>query len=219
MTTSTTAPSSTLPAPGPVTRDASPSPRTRTTTAGATAEADQAVATLVVAFASDPVMRWMYPDSARYLGHFPELVRLLGDEAFVAGTADRTEGGKGAALWVPPEAELPDDELVGFVERSIDPERHDVAFTFLAQVEEQRPIAPHWYLPFIGVDPRDQGRGHGTSLLRTGLARCDRDTLPAYLEASSPRNRALYERHGFEVVAEIRAGDSPPLWPMSRQPR
>jgi hypothetical protein len=49
-----------------------------------------------------------------------------------------------------------------------------------------------------------------------GLARADRDGLPAYLEASAPRNRALYERHGFEVVGEIQAGDSPPLWPMLR---
>ncbi len=50
-------------------------------------------------------------------------------------------------------------------------------------------------------------------------ARADVDTLPAYLEASSPRNRALYERHGFEVTGEIQVADSPPLWPMLRRPR
>jgi hypothetical protein len=36
------------------------------------------------------------------------------------------------------------------------------------------------------------------------LSRCDEHGLPAYLEASSPRNRALYERHGFAVVEEMR---------------
>jgi hypothetical protein len=52
------------------------------------------------------------------------------------------------------------------------------------------------------------------------LERCDRKQLPAYLEASSPRNRALYERHGFNVVEEIRmAKSSPPMWRMWREPR
>jgi hypothetical protein len=56
--------------------------------------------------------------------------------------------------------------------------------------------------------------------MRPILERCDREGLPAYLEASSPRNRALYERHGFVVVEEMRlAKDSPPLWRMWRKPR
>jgi hypothetical protein len=41
---------------------------------------------------------------------------------------------------------------------------------------------------------------------------------PAYLEATSSRSRALYERHGFEVTRELRCGDSPPLWAMWRDP-
>lgn len=40
-----------------------------------------------------------------------------------------------------------------------------------------------------------------------------------YLEASSPRNKALYERHGFEATGVIQAGSSPPMWPMVRTPR
>jgi hypothetical protein len=55
--------------------------------------------------------------------------------------------------------------------------------------------------------------------MRPVLERCDRDRVPAYLEASSPRNRALYERHGFEVMEECRyADDGPPLWRMWREP-
>ncbi|MBA2414831.1 MAG: GNAT family N-acetyltransferase [Geodermatophilaceae bacterium] len=33
------------------------------------------------------------------------------------------------------------------------------------------------------VDPSRQGQGLGSRLLETGVARCDRDHLPAYLEA------------------------------------
>ncbi|MDP9345553.1 MAG: GNAT family N-acetyltransferase, partial [Actinomycetota bacterium] len=44
--------------------------------------------------------------------------------------------------------------------------------------------------------------------------------LPAYLEASSPRNRALYERHGFSVTEELKLPrNGPPLWLMWRDPR
>jgi len=69
----------------------------------------------------------------------------------------------------------------------------------------------------IGVRPEWQGRGFGSALLRPILERCDRERLPAYLEASSPRNRALYERHGFAVVEEMRVSDSPPVWRMWRE--
>jgi hypothetical protein len=50
------------------------------------------------------------------------------------------------------------------------------------------------------------------------LERCDRDGTPAYLNATSPRNRALYERHGFRTVNELRTSDCPPLWAMWREP-
>jgi hypothetical protein len=51
------------------------------------------------------------------------------------------------------------------------------------------------------------------------LERCDRERLPAFLEPSTPRNRALYERHGFTVTEEFRLGRSaPPQWRMWREP-
>jgi ribosomal protein S18 acetylase RimI-like enzyme len=108
------------------------------------------------------------------------------------------------------------DEHGGYI--AIDPTRHQDAFTFMGRMGEHHPTEPHWYLPYIGVDPTRQGQGHGSALLERGLSRCARDGLPAYLEASSPRNRALYERHGFQAFAEIQVADSPPLWPMWRNP-
>jgi GNAT superfamily N-acetyltransferase len=71
----------------------------------------------------------------------------------------------------------------------------------------------------MGVTPARQGRGFGTALLRPVLERCHADRAPAYLEASTSRNRALYERNGFEVVEECRyADDGPILWRMWRAP-
>lgn len=86
-------------------------------------------------------------------------------------------------------------------------------------IEGKHPHRRHYYLPVIGIVPEWQGRGFGSALLRPMLERCDQEGLPAYLEASSPRNRALYERHGFKVVEEIRvADDSPLMWRMWREP-
>src|SRR3954453_3000602 len=86
------------------------------------------------------------------------------------------------------------------------------------QMAELHPTTDVWYLPLIGVDAVAQGRGLGSALLRHAAAICDNDGLPAYLEATDPRNRDLYASHGFDVVEVIQAGTSPPLWAMLREP-
>lgn len=90
----------------------------------------------------------------------------------------------------------------------------------LVTLEGGHPREPqHYYLPFIGVAPHWQGRGLGAALLAPVLGRCDRERAAAFLEASTPRNRALYERHGFTVTEEFRLGRSAPLqWRMWREP-
>jgi len=55
--------------------------------------------------------------------------------------------------------------------------------------------------------------------VRAGLdARLDAARLPAYLEANHPRNRDLYQRHGYQVRSVIELPDGPPLWTMWRTP-
>jgi GNAT superfamily N-acetyltransferase len=89
----------------------------------------------------------------------------------------------------------------------------------LLTLEAKHPREPHYYLPFIGVEPDWQGRGLGASVLAPVLARCDEERMPAFLEASTARNRALYERHGFAVTEEFTLGKgAPPQWRMWRLP-
>jgi ribosomal protein S18 acetylase RimI-like enzyme len=71
----------------------------------------------------------------------------------------------------------------------------------------------------LGVVPEHQRSGVGSALLRAVLDRADRRGEAAYLEATSPQNGALYERHGFEVIGELRCADCPPRWSMWRAPR
>lgn len=80
------------------------------------------------------------------------------------------------------------------------------------------PQQPHAHLVFLGVSPTAQGSGVGSALLKETLALCDQQGLLAYLECSTPRNVALYQRHGFEVTGEF---ELPGLhfWTMTRSPR
>ena len=95
-----------------------------------------------------------------------------------------------------------------------------VEATVLLQRMELRHLrVPHHYFAYIGVMPERQGRGLGSRLMRPTLDRCDEAGLPAYLEASSQRSAALYERLGFVHLGALRlAGGAPPLWPMRRPP-
>jgi len=99
--------------------------------------------------------------------------------------------------------------------------RLPVALWSRLRMERHHPRKPpHWYLAVMGVDPDWQGSGLGGALMRPVLDQLDAGAMPAYLEASTPRSRALYERNGFEVTGEFnmpRGG--PPIWLMWREPR
>jgi GNAT superfamily N-acetyltransferase len=88
-------------------------------------------------------------------------------------------------------------------------------FTML---DDNHPADVCWHLAFMGVDPSAQGQGIGTRLLSAVLTQADRDQVPAYLEASCPENRRLYERHGFQTMRELTVADSPVIYAMWRTP-
>ena len=176
------------------------------------------VASLTLAFSSDPVMRWGWPDPERYLTYWPQFADAFGGGAFDHGTAHGLEDCVAVALWLPPGVGPDGETVMGLMRESMDDRTFEDINGVFEQMDELHPTDDHWYLPLTGVDPVAQGRGLGTALLRHALKTCDSDGLPAYLEATSPRSRNLYARHGFNVVGVIQAGTSPPLWAMLREP-
>lgn len=176
------------------------------------------VATLTLAFSADPVVRWAWPDSERYLSYWPPFVDAFGGKAFEEGTAYGLEDHVAVALWLAPGVEPDGEALMSLFQESMDDQRFEDIGGVFEQFDEHHPTYDHWYLPLMGVEPASQGRRLGSTLLQHTLDKCDRDGLPAYLEATSPRSRNLYARHGFDDVATIQAGSSPPLWAMLREP-
>ena len=174
---------------------------------------------LTLAFAADPVMRWLYPHPGKFLKHFPELMRHFGANSFSNACAHYVNGFAGAALWLPPNVTFDADAIGALMLRTVDEKQHADLFTIFNQMPEYHPHEPHWYLAAIGIDPSRQNQGQGAALIQHALRTCDRNHESAYLESSNPRNISFYRKHGFEVLATLQAGDAPPLTPMYRSAR
>jgi ribosomal protein S18 acetylase RimI-like enzyme len=174
-------------------------------------ERERVVDILVAAFENDPVERWMYPEPERYFAHFPVFLAAFGGKAFETRTAWRLGDFSAVALWLSPGAEPDDDAIVKVLSETVSPVLHGDLFAVLDQMTAAHPEFPHWYLPWLAVDPGLQGKGLGGALLEHGLRIVDASHLPVYLETPNPRTVAFYARHGFRVVGEAQAGTCPPL--------
>jgi len=190
----------------------------------APAERERAVAALAQAFYDDPVFGWFLRDDTRRLAQLESLFGLWGRRIwFPQGLSYSTASAAGAALWMAPDTwhvsmreQLP---LLPRMLRDAGLRGFGRIMRMLDRMESGHPSQSHYYLPIVGVAPAWQGKGLGTALLAPVLARCDSEGMPAYLEASSPRSRACYERNGFRATGELSVSDSPPVWPMWREPR
>jgi len=185
------------------------------------ADVDAVGRTLASAFQADPVFSWCLPDPERRAQVLPGLFALFTTMVLPDGDVQVTADGAGAALWVPPRrAAVPPTRAADFDARADVLVGDDGArlFAVAAMLNENHPTAEHRFLWFVGVRPEAQRMGRGSTLLTSMLDRCDREGLPAYLDATSDHNRRLYERHGFEVVGEHSVDGCPPLWAMWRDP-
>ncbi|MDD7939461.1 GNAT family N-acetyltransferase [Actinomycetospora lutea] len=187
-----------------------------------------AVATaLAAAFHADPVFGWLTPDEDQRRRILPTFFDLAvdifrpHDDIWCVGEDDNG-GVAGGALWSPAGVE-PMDETAGqrFVSRCAELAGPDASRweDVIALLDENHPHhTDHDYLWLLGVVPDQQGRGHGSAMLRAVLDRGDRDGVPTYLEATSRENLRLYERHGFRVTGELAVAGGPSLWAMWREP-
>ncbi|GGN75940.1 N-acetyltransferase [Actinoplanes lobatus] len=173
------------------------------------ADRERVVASLVAAFAEDPVLRFICPDPEDYPAQAAVFFGHLFDKRVGRGTIWTIGGGASVAIWEPPsggdvpaaEMDLPADALARVKE-------YDEA------VHLALPGEPFWYLGVLGTHPASAGRGWGRAVMAAGLRRAAEDGLPAVLETSKPANVDLYRRAGWRVLSEF---SSPfPTWIMTR---
>ena len=174
---------------------------------------------LADAFHDDPVMQWV-TSKASYRRYAFELTvpSCLGHgHTYVA------EDGSGAAAWLPPRVELDSPVSPGVLWhglREYGPGSLLRALATLVQTQRRHPKDEFYYLFTIGSLRSARGRGVGSALMREGLACCDENHMPAYLESSNVKNLPFYRKHGFEVVDELSlAMSGPTLWLMWRPAR
>ena len=173
--------------------------------------------TLALAFYDDPVFMWCCPDGVRRRQLLPDFFTAVVDSYLAHDEIYDVPAGVAAAVWAPPGSE--DDEQLPERIGEILQENAERISVVLSLIAEVHPNAPHHYLFFVGTRPGWQGRGIGSAVMSPVLEMCDRDEVPAYLEASSEGCKALYLRHGFEVTGEMNLPGGPPMWPMWRTPR
>lgn len=185
----------------------------------AIAEQKYITSTLVLAFNASPANRWLYPDAYQYLTYFPQLIQAFASQSFEYRAVYCSYNYSGAAVWLPPEIQPNTQALIHLIQRSIFEADQPKVLAVLEQLNHCRPQFPHWYLSFIGVEPIYQGKGYGSALMQPVLEECDRNSVPAYLEASNPTHLTFFKRHGFKIMDIIQVGASASIFLMFRQPR
>jgi len=178
------------------------------------------------AFQDDPVSGWVFPgDEYRRTTHH-RLMAAFTEIVLAEGRIDVTEDGSACALWLSVPAGEHDaeedaaDDGPALLRAAVDPGNERIELIGRLTAEIHPAGRAHEYLWMIGVTPEHQGEGIGSALVQHVLDRCDREGLPAYLEASSARSRGLYERLGFELTGRpLDLPNGPQMWPMWREPR
>ena len=160
------------------------------------------------AFVDDPMIRWPLGPAAEPADAIRATFAAIYRAVVGSGVVWEAGDGDGFAVWIPPGTaedmfesdHAVRDELAALTDDG--GRRYDVLWSWI----EARVPDDAYYLDVLGVDPVRQGEGVGTALLRFGLDRARADGVDAFLETAVEANVGYYERFGFRVIGEGRAG-------------
>jgi ribosomal protein S18 acetylase RimI-like enzyme len=88
---------------------------------------------------------------------------------------------------------------------------------WLEEVDNAHPKEPHYYLEYLGVEPEQQGKAFGSTIVQHLVSKADEERVGCYLENANPRNNSFYQRFGFQVISEKEI-IGVPSWFMWRPP-
>jgi predicted N-acetyltransferase YhbS len=190
--------------------------------------------TLAIAFRNEPIFAtYLIPDLQERKKISPHLFEISLRYCISYGEIYATSPSlEGVALWLPSEkAEMTlwkifrtsglsflKDVLIASKSQKEIYSRVMSFFDYASSLYKRYAPFPQWYLMFISVDPKFQGKGYCSKLMKPMLAKLDKEHLPCYLENGDERNVPIYEHLGFKVleVAKI-PGTEMKLWVMLRK--
>jgi ribosomal protein S18 acetylase RimI-like enzyme len=174
-------------------------------------QSKQAGETLARAFQDDALFVYLIPDATKRQTLLPTFLEIMARYGILYGEVYATSSlMEGVACWFPPgKTEMTLRRVIrvaGFPLIYYYVKYRDFLSRFFsyneyaAMLHHRYANAPHWYLSPIGVDPKLQGKGYGSKLLKSMLSRIDQEHLPCFVETQSKKNVAFYEHFGFQVV-------------------
>lgn len=185
-----------------------------------TADAPSAIATLVQAFARDPLMLYLFAHHPDGIGagiqtFFSILLRARIALAMPADVLTKDGEVLGATMgydtsrptWPAPLAEEWDRfeaSVPGFTARLA---------AYESICDAHQPDEPHHYLGVIGIHPSLQGKGAGKALLTAFCerSRTDQKSRGVYLDTANAASLQFYYKNGFKLRGEGSL-DGAPLW-------
>ena len=175
---------------------------------------------LAAAFQDDPVMAYIFPDPSVRRARLKGFLSVIFKSDLPAGACYMTAQGEAATTWrAPGRGHLSFREMLQQAWPWIETSRTALARALIvsAASDANHPKEPHWYLHIAGCAPEMQGKGFGGAAIRAGLARCDAEGVPAYVETGNEANLAVYAALGFQVTHDWTVRNGPRCWSMLRK--
>jgi GNAT superfamily N-acetyltransferase len=174
------------------------------------------VETISLAFLSDPVWAWAFPDPDARLSQYRRWWRPFVRSAIAHGRVSTTDHVEAVAIWVVPGGTELLAEDAAALPALIDEVAGTDAGRVLATmelIERNHPVdvPEHFYLTLLGTHPDHRGHGIGLQVLAHDLAQIDEQQAAAYLESSNPANDNRYASVGFARYGQFQLPDDGPV--------
>lgn len=168
---------------------------------------------LVRTFYDNPIFVYYFPDSSEREDKLQSTFEFMIKDGIKYGETYATSTKiEGIAVWYPSEKAkmtplraLMNDGLSLFLKVGIKSVFKMIrSYNFIYSMHDRLAPFSYWYLSLIGVDPKHQGKGYGSILLKSMLTRIDNGGLPCYLDTNDEKNVSIYRHYGFKVIETYR---------------
>jgi len=163
-------------------------------------------------FYNDPINRYAYPDVKEKDTKLPYAYEFLMRYGLKYGLVHTTSQQlEGVAIWLPSDKyAMPFWRLFlscalfsAIRMRQKAGQRMQRLSKYIENKHKIMASFNHWYLILLGVDPKHQGKGYASKLLREMFKYTDEEGLPCYLETETGQIVSVYQYFEFRVIDEL----------------